>query len=241
MPDRFFYSGGFDAEVLTLEGLEAHHLIHVLRAAPGRTVELFDGAGTSADCTVRDVARKSAVLEVTATRRHPMPGGPALWVAPPKGDRFRWLIEKATELGVSKLVPLLTERGAVSPRDAKIEKLQQTVISACKQSRRYWLMDLAAPLSWRNALASRSDSSPLFVADPSGTAFAPRTRALDPKGAPPTFTVGPEGGWTSDELELATQTGAETVSLGPAILRIETAAVALAGWWRLHYGALSSS
>lgn len=241
MPDRFFYSGGFDTEVLTLEGVEAHHLIHVLRAAPGRAVELFNGAGISADCTVRDIARKSAMLEVTEVRRHPMPDGPVLWVAPPKGDRFRWLIEKATELGVSQVVPVLTERGSVSPRDAKIEKLQQTVIAACKQSGRYWLMELAAPVSWQNALASRSDSSPLLIADPGGTSSALRTPALDPSGPPPTFAVGPEGGWTPHELKLATDVGAEPVSLGPTILRIETAALALAGWWRLNYGASSSS
>src|SRR5262245_47770415 len=123
MARRFFVTGPLVFGPLRLEGSEAHHLIHVLRLRIGQTVALFDGSGLEGSAELTGTAE--GVAELTVREVRAAVSEPAvslvLGAAVPKGDRFGWLIEKATELGVQRFVPLVTERSVVIPGEGKLE------------------------------------------------------------------------------------------------------------------------
>ncbi len=187
---------------------------------------LFDGRGCEAAATVTD--RAAGVVELSVGEPH-VEGDDGreviLAAAVPKGDRFAWMIEKATELGVARFVPLITERSVVVPGEGKYVKMRRTIVEASKQSGRARLMVLDAPLAWAEFVTTLLGPSAGWVAHPEGEPIeAPRTSS----SAPFVAAIGPEGGFTHAELELAIGAGARMISLGPRILRIETAALALA-------------
>jgi len=239
MPDRFFVSEPIASDRVTLGGEEAHHLIHVLRAKAGLAVTLFDGNGSEFAARIERVGRTEVELAVEGgalVNREPAIEL-TLAVALPKGDRQRWLVEKAVELGVRRLVPLQTERSVAEPFEKALTRLRRTVIEASKQCGRNRLMEIALPRIWTELCA---ETGSIGVSDPS------RRRALaDPSGAigarawceclrntaelrSVMVAVGPEGGWTDRELELARTHDWDELNLGLRILRVETAAVALA-------------
>jgi len=212
---------------LTLAGNEGRHLAVVLRAAPGDRVILFNGRGLQAEGTVREVGPLGVVIEITAhLAASSLPGRVVtLATAVPKGDRFDWLVEKATELGVARVVPLVTSRSVVEPRDTRLEKLRRVIVEASKQCGRADLMELA-PLTAVSALLSQSfPEGALWVAHPGGEELRGAAQAWP---ATVTFLIGPEGGWTEGEVAAAVAQGARVMSLGPRLLRIETAGLALA-------------
>jgi len=152
-----------------------------------------------------------------------------LATAVPKGERMDWLVEKATELGVSRLIPLKTTRSTVDPRDSKLDRLRGQVIAACKQSRRNELMEIAPVVHWSEFVASLREAAPFFVAHPGGQTLSQTVSQVMPAAtAEVIVAIGPEGGWTDEEVALAESRGAQRISLGPQILRIETAALAAA-------------
>ncbi len=227
MSKRFFVKELSSERPVRLDGPEAHHLIHVLRSVVGDTVTLFDGAGCEARAEVtciKGCAVDLAILELSANSTE-LEFDLVLAAAVPKGDRFGWLIEKATELGVGRFVPLITSRSVVFPGDGKLDKMRRTIVEASKQCRRTRLMELSAPVEWSDFVAREFPVSSAWVAHPSSPGLEiPR----DLPSNPTVVSVGPEGGFTDAELELATLAGAKLISLGPRMLRIETAALALA-------------
>lgn len=235
MSDRFYAPVSFDKPTIVLTGSEAHHLINVLRLKPGQQVVLFDGAGTEATAEIVSTAKRSVELRILEKRSSPSESQRTviLGTAVPKGDRFRWLVEKATELGVTRLVPLITERSVVEPGSGKLEKMQQTVIAACKQCGRNRLMEIDEPTDWESFIDRESQSGLLFVAHPSGE--KPETVTSSDIGKQPiVFAIGPEGGLTESEISTAVNAGAKLISLSPNILRIETAAVALSAFFAIR-------
>lgn len=232
MSRRYFSETPIAGPDATLAGPEAHHLLHVLRAAPGMEVVLFDGGGGEFDARVARCGRSTVKLTVGPRRDvdRELPFEFTLGVPLPKGDRQRWIVEKATELGVTRLVPLVVER---SPRGAaeRGDKLVRYVVEASKQCGRNRLMEIAEPLAWDEWLAL-----PGVGADAEGTTrrwvahpVAPPLDASSALRATPTFAaVGPEGGLTDEEVAMAVGAGWKLAGLGPRVLRIETAAVALA-------------
>jgi len=228
MPHRFYLPELSETGIATLEGLEAHHLIHVLRAKAGEAVELFNGSGLVATAEIMVVRKRDAELRILDARRDPAPSRQViLGTAVPKGDRFDWLIEKATELGVARLIPLVTSRSIVDPRDSKLDKLRQTVIAACKQSGRNHLMEVSPVTAWSDFCQREFPNHSSFIAHPHpGASTISVSLVVDHSRI--VFAVGPEGGFTDDEVALAVKCGATPISLGPHILRIETAGLALA-------------
>ncbi|HUG20500.1 MAG TPA: RsmE family RNA methyltransferase [Planctomycetaceae bacterium] len=227
---RYFLDDDLMLGKIRISGAEAHHLIHVMRTAVGESVELFDGRGNVARGELVELRRNEALIDAGEVQHTTRPSGPVLISAVPKGDRFRWLVEKATELGVSRLIPVTTELSVVAPRESKIEKQEQTVVAACKQSGRNWLMQVDTLRTLEQATEENRETVLKYVADPAGESL-PATNGS--AGDSPVFVIGPEGGLTSSELDRLEARGYEKIRLGPSILRIETAAVSLAGWWCL--------
>jgi 16S rRNA (uracil1498-N3)-methyltransferase len=200
--------GSLDDPVL--DSPDAHHLARVLRLRDGELVTITDGAGTWRACRFRRPAR----LEPDGPALGSPRPRPAVTVgfAPVKGERVEWTVQKLTELGVDRIVPLRTARSVVrwdgERASAAVARLRRVAREAAMQSRRCWLAS---------------------VADVGVPAAFPDAALAEPGGAPPSLArpavlVGPEGGWAPEELSAA----AATVSLGTLVLRSETAAVAAA-------------
>jgi 16S rRNA (uracil1498-N3)-methyltransferase len=224
MAERFFCAGVSGGGHVALEGDEARHLARVRRVAAGETVELFDGCGFATRAEVVAVGRDRVELSPVGP---PLPDrAPLLRVslatAVPKGERFDWLIEKATELGVERLVPIVTERSVVDPRSAKLERLRRAVIEACKQCGRNRLMTIEPPRRWADLLAVTANDLRL-VADPDGLPLVAWPKPGRDRAA--WLAVGPEGGFTEDEVAAARASGWVAVGLGPSLLRVETAGI----------------
>jgi 16S rRNA (uracil1498-N3)-methyltransferase len=220
--DRFFCPGlDPTGPAAVLDGDEAHHLSRVLRAGEGTAVELFDGRGRAVSAVVRAVSKTRVELAVGA----PLPDRAAaidltLAVAPPKGDRFDWLVEKTTEMGVARLVLIGTERSEVEPRDAKLDRLRRRIIEASKQCGRARLMELTGPVALVEFLRSDHGNAVRMIAHPSGSA------CCRPDGRNAAVAIGPEGGFSDREIDEATRLGWSPIGLGPTVLRVETAALA---------------
>lgn len=237
MPDRFYAPVAFDQPLIELSPEESHHLRAVLRKDVGERVILFDGRGGRAEAEVETLGRRTVIVRTVRTISAPPPEPPfiALATAAPKGDRARWLIEKATELGAASWTPLHTARGVVDPRETKLQRLRQTAIAACKQCGRDDLLEMHPQIAWREWLRQSASRGPLLVAHPAGE--SPSRLGLNASTlmhAPVvSVAIGPEGGFDAEELRLAAEAGAQRVNLGPHILRIETAAIAVLAWLRL--------
>lgn len=226
MSERFFLPAPPAAGRALLTGDEARHLGRVLRAQPGDTVILFDGRGRSWTARVDRIDRDAVSLDVVAEQPAAPPAGPRLTlaVALPKGDRQKWLVEKLTELGVHRFVSLDTTRGVAEGSAAARARLERVVVEACKQCGRNTLMEIGESRPLAAILAETPAGGRILIADPQGIPPAAITAADGDTIA----LVGPEGGFTPDELAAADAGGAIRVSLGPHILRVETAAIALA-------------
>ncbi len=235
MSERFFSSHPLTSGCVALDGPEAHHLLHVMRAAVGDEVTLFDGSGIEFQAVVETLRRSDAELRITARREidrelsFPLVVGVAL----PKGDRQKWLVEKLTELGVTTFVPLVTARSVAQPAASALERLHRAIIEAAKQCGRNRLMQIANPQTWDKWISTGWLGS--SASEPPATRRLLAHSTGDPlntidlsQPAPTCLAIGPEGGLTDDEVAAAIAAGWRCVSLGPRTLRIETAAVALA-------------
>lgn len=233
MADRYFVDEPISGPQTRLEDEEAHHLAHVMRARAGDEATIFDGSGAEWQARVVHVGRNSVELEVIERRDvdRELPIELTLAVALPKGERQRWLVEKAVELGVSRLVPMKSERGVAQPVDKAFSRLRRAVVEASKQCGRNRLMDIAAPAEFGEIVACSPAADAIrAVVDPHGTQSAGALLAATKLAqvAELTWLIGPEGGFTEQELETARAHHWPIIDLGPRILRVETAAVFLA-------------
>ncbi len=224
MADRFYTPDSLGPGEYTLTGADAHHLTAVRRFGPGDHVTLFNGDGHDYPAEIIAVSKKSATLNILATEavNRELPFPLVIASALPKGDRADFLIEKLTELGVTRFVPLIAARSVVQPKESAVEKFTRAVIEASKQCGRNRLMAIDSPRRWEAFLASPDLPAKRFVLhtgrDLPGIAAS--------GGA--AIAVGPEGGFTPEEVAAATAAGWQVVSLGPRVLRVETAALAAA-------------
>jgi len=226
---RRFFVEQFIGKTAVVEGDAAHHLGHVLRAQTGQLYELSDGSAAWL-ARIESVARSRvefALLEQLPS--HESSFDITLLLSVVKFDAFEWAIEKATELGVSRIIPLAaarSEKGLLAAAAKRSQRWQKILLEACQQSRRLrvpLLDNVAKPAQAFDAqrnklcilLSERSDA-PSFrssLANATDTKFA-------------ALAIGPEGGWTDDELAAARAAGFREASLGQLILRTETAVIA---------------
>jgi 16S rRNA (uracil1498-N3)-methyltransferase len=232
MADRYYCDVPITTDRAELKGPEAHHLLHVIRARVGDRVTLFDGSGCEFPAVVERLGRADvelAVLDRVAVDRE-LPMELVLAVALPKGERQKWLVEKVVELGVARLVPLVTARGVAQPWGQAVDRLRRGVIEASKQCGRNRLMEIGFPKAWPEFLDATEQIPCRWLAHPhtaAGTVVG-SGGGWDRGGKSITLAVGPEGGFTDEEVAAAVAAGWQTVDLGPRTLRVETAAIALA-------------
>lgn len=216
---------------ITLNEREAHHVRDVLRLRDGEEVEVFDDAGTVGEGKLRlDSAGAHVLVE---TVRHAAAATITLTIASaiPKAARADWLVEKLSELGVDVFVPLETARSVVVPEGKnKLDRWARLATEAAKQSHRTGVMriDPVTPLARAMESALQAGEAWHLSTAPGSAPIA--TRLFSSAASPRELTlfVGPEGGWTPEELDRFTNAGVPGVSLGGTILRIETAAIAAA-------------
>jgi 16S rRNA (uracil1498-N3)-methyltransferase len=220
---------------LTLDGGQANYLVNVMRLGSGDPVRLFDDRTGEWLAKVDTSTRKAVTLSLTALLREREPV-PDLWLlfAPIKKGPIDWLVEKATELGVAKLQPVITQRTIVDRLN--LERLRAHTIEAAEQCDRTSLPELAEAVRLPAFLRGwPTDRALLFADETGGVPLADAARS-----GPAAFLVGPEGGFTPEERDLVRAIpNATGISLGPRILRAETAAaaaiaawMAIAGDWR---------
>jgi 16S rRNA (uracil1498-N3)-methyltransferase len=225
LPERFFHPGPFSPGLIRLSEEESRHLARVRRIGEGEVVEVFDGEGNGWKARVEQVAKDHVRLE----RLEPMedrraPCELTLATALPKGERLDWLIEKGTELGVARVVPLQTERSVVDPRSSKLDRLRRLVIEASKQCGRNRLMRIEAPRTWASLVEDAEFDGSTRLLCHVDSEVSPSWSAIHP-GDRVVLAVGPEGGFSPSEVAAGRAKGWQVVGLGPTILRIETAAV----------------
>lgn len=203
-----------------LDKAQANYLGNVMRLGEGGSALLFDGANGEWRCTVVEASKKRMTLRADEqTKAQEIVPDVTLAFAPIKKGRIDWLVEKAVELGVKRLQPVITDRTIV--RDVKAERLKAHIIEAAEQCGRTALAALEAPVKLDAFLAGH-DASPLYFADENGGEPATKIFAAPPA----TILVGPEGGFTEEErTAIRACDGATAISLGPRILRTETAAL----------------
>ena len=206
---------------------ESHHAANVMRLRENDVVIVFDGVGHRAEAVVVRVARDAVRVRVDAihSEEHP-PLSLTIATALPKGKRWQALVEKCTELGVDRIIPVLSERSVVKG-EGDPEKWRRWAVEAAKQSRRSWIPEICEPMRLMDMpeLAAEEQSL-LLIADrdgepPSGY----REEILQARSV--IAMIGPEGGYSEDELEYCRGKGVRAICLSPFVLRIETAAATM--------------
>ena len=196
---------------------EAHHVFKVLRGREGDPVEVVDNAGRLFVAELHDGRRAVVVEELTSAGEEGTEV--SLYQAVPKGGRMDLVVEKATEVGVSRIVPLLTERGVVNPREGKVGRWRRVAEAAARQSLRLGVPEVAEPTAFERAVRAAGESGVLLHNAPG---LGPVEAVV---GSRCGLFVGPEGGWSEGELRLAGEAGLALAGLGPYRLRSETAGI----------------
>jgi 16S rRNA (uracil1498-N3)-methyltransferase len=211
-----------------LEGSAANHIMRVLRLRDGDALTLFDGRGGEHGARITAFRKDSVQVEVQEHRDVERESKLNLTLAQgiSRGERMDWVMQKATELGVTRIIPVITERTMVKlderQSERKLEHWRAIAIAACEQSGRNRVPELVAPCAFHEVLRSGDDDGKRLLLSPTGKLNA-RDLALSGRG---TLLVGPEGGLSPEEHEQAAGAGFEPVRMGPRVLRTETAAIA---------------
>ncbi|WP_019516359.1 16S rRNA (uracil(1498)-N(3))-methyltransferase [Sphingomonas sp. Mn802worker] len=231
---RLFVDAALGAGALTLSGPQAHYLGSVMRMKPGDPVKLFDGRSGEWLAVATDVARRNVTLDVQQ-QLAPLEHVPDLWLcaAPLKKGRVDWMAEKACELGVARLVPVVTRRTVVDKPNT--ERLLAHMIEAAEQCGRTAVPQVAEPVKLTALLRDWPAERHLFFADELGG--APAAEAMRATPGPAAILIGPEGGFDDDErAAIRALPEAVPIALGPRILRADTAAAAAIALWMASAG-----
>lgn len=211
-----------------LSGDEAHHAAQVHRVLAGDLISIFDGAGRRATARVTASSRNRVEFEIQPeSLQTSAPEIPALHLAVgiPKGKIMDLVVQKAVELGIARITPLVTRNTIVQPGNGKSAKWRRIALEACKQCGQDRLPEIDDCTEFSGWLANRPPS-PLSLVGALETAAPSLRGVLESVAEPPpqiTWLVGPEGDFTSEELNAARMHGFQGVGLGPMVLRVETA------------------
>jgi len=211
--------------IVRIAGDEARYLMRVLRMKAGDELSVFDSAGAHFRAIIREAGRNGVVAELAEAL--PPAGEPArplvLLQGVLKGEKMDFVVQKAAELGVSEVVPLITERSQVR-ETRKGDRWRKIAVEASRQSFRTSVAGIREPVAFEDFFAGRSSAEGFIFWEEGGARL--RGARLSPSSKPLVVAVGPEGGFTPREVELARAKGLEVKTLGKRILRAETAALA---------------
>jgi 16S rRNA (uracil1498-N3)-methyltransferase len=233
MPRFYISATAWNPDRLALDSTESHHAFDVLRMKAGDRVTVFDGEGNEAEVELLKRGKQATELrKISLGKSAPLPCRITLAQAIPKGKNMELIIEKATELGVAAIAPLMSERtvvrGSEEDHIRKLAKWQRTAIEACKQCGQNFLPHIAQPCTPR-ALFERNERFDLMLIGSLQSDARPFKQALADFGTKRPknvlILVGPEGDFTPAEVALAKSHGCRPITLGPIILRTETAAI----------------
>ncbi|GAA0732629.1 16S rRNA (uracil(1498)-N(3))-methyltransferase [Sphingomonas japonica] len=219
---------------IRLDGPQAHYLIAVMRIRDGDPIKLFDDATGEWLALVRNIRKRDLEVEITG-HLCPREAVPDLWLvaAPIRKGRIDWLVEKACELGVDRVVPVLTRRTVVDRLN--LDRLRAHLIEAAEQCGRTALPSLAEPAKLPALLRDWPTDRALFFADETGG--APALDAMRARPGPAAILIGPEGGFDPEErAAIRAHPQAVGITLGPRILRADTAAAAAVALWMAASG-----
>jgi 16S rRNA (uracil1498-N3)-methyltransferase len=226
-PMELFYIEQFgpDTASLVLSREESHHAKKVLRKKAGDPIDLTDGKGHHIRGRIRQIKQTELIIDIVSYKELPFPSENRIEVGLSviRPNRLDWAVEKCTELGVQMIVPLICRYS--SSRQVKLKHLQKIMVSAIKQSSRFHLPEIAPVTKFSEWMEGISKSSGRkFLAHPEGSSeifdLADRTKTDFIY-----LAIGPEGGFSEEELQMAQEKGVEKLQLGKSILRTETAAV----------------
>ncbi len=244
-PDAF----STNLKSLTLQAEEARHLRDVLRLQPGDRVHVFDGAGKEFECSIVESRKDTARLQVFAEVAPARPESPlqlTLAVALLKSDKFDLVVQKATELGVARVVPVATKLADIRLRDdsdanKRVTRWQRIALEASKQSGRALVPEVTHPISFAELVQTKDAAGQrrLMFSERDGQSLLEMKNILDANQRKVSALVGSEGGWTDEEISLARDNNWGVVTLGGRTLRAETAAIAVTVLLQHLYGDLS--
>ncbi len=229
MTRRRWIADTWTATTATLSGEQAEHLARVLRAAPGQVYDIVAG-GFLHRGEILSVQPSEVVFalheELESDAALPL----HLLLAVFKFDHMEWAIEKATELGVAQITPVLarrTEKHLAQASSKRAERWRRIVLEASKQSRRTTIPEISEPAALKSALDDADEPIRILLSETEqSTSIASALAGASGGQSGYALAIGPEGGWTPEEMDLFTQHGWQSVTLGPRILRAETAAIA---------------
>jgi 16S rRNA (uracil1498-N3)-methyltransferase len=213
----------------TIEGDPANHIARVLRLEPGDALTVFDGRGGEYAARIEAIRKGAVIVELQELSASNCESPLALTLAQgvSRGERMDWVVQKATELGVTRIVPILTERTVVKLDARQAERKRAhwrgIAVAACEQSGRERIPDVAAPLGLQEFLQGIDSGATRLLLSPTGTQ---RVADLRTAAGGIVVLIGPEGGLAETEQRAAVAAGFRAVRLGPRVLRTETAAVA---------------
>jgi len=229
---------------LKLESAPSQHIARAMRMQPGDTLTLFNGQGGEYTATISAVSKKNVTVEVGDFRNIELesPLTIHLGIAISRGDRMDWIVQKATELGVSRVSPLLTQRTEVKLKgeraDKKIQHWRQIGIAACEQCGRNQLPHIEPLQDLPSWLTGTNDETKL-VLHHRALRTEPTTAAQKPTKV--SLLIGPEGGLSELEIELAEQAQFQALRLGPRVMRTETAPLAAIAILQSQWGDMAST
>ncbi len=227
IPRIFTQQALLTGELVQLEEAASHHLSKVLRMQAGRELVLFNGSGGEYAASIYEVEKKQVVVRVAEhtadNRASPLQLELAIGIS--RGERFEWVLQKATELGVTKITPLMTERTEVKisgdRQEKTMDRWQHILTSACEQCQRNLLPELAQPQQFAEWLTT-VNSDLRFVLHHRDS----KTLPAEQRPHSVTLLIGPEGGLNESEIAQAAERNFDALTLGPRVLRTETAPVA---------------
>ncbi|MEP3479842.1 MAG: RsmE family RNA methyltransferase [Fuerstiella sp.] len=222
MPHRYFCQT-LQLGEFSLPTTEAQHAVKVMRNSVGDEIEVFDGKGGLASAVITEIDRRNVTVCITDLQQVQPPSKSNIVVAaaPPRGERTKWMVEKLTELGASQFIPLETARSVTYPGQGKLSKLESTVVSACKQCRRLHALEICQPIALSELL--KDPSAIFWLGHPEAGPTV--SVAESDHEAKHVILIGPEGGFTDDEVAEMRHRDARLLTWPDTILRIETAAI----------------
>lgn len=237
---RIYQTGSFQPhKTIRLDDNASHHLARVLRANTGDTLTLFNGDGHEYSAIITHIDKKGVDVEIQTISSYDIESPIAIFLAQgiARGEKMDFIVQKAVELGVNKIYPLITERCNVrlegEREEKKLQHWQSIVISACEQSGRNRIPEIYAPQKFGTWLEEiRADTC--FILSPHVSDKLPPKKLITHTSI--ALLIGPEGGFSDHEMSHAIKKGFQPLNLGPRVLRTETATIAALSALQVKYG-----